>query len=192
MAEPAGVQGWIELFRSLGEALFEVLRAEAEALGEDFRRSGRDLARALALLGGAAAVGFWTLGVVVAALVAVLAIWLQPWAAALIAAAIFAAVAGLLAALGLRRLRRLESPAESVRRRVSDHVAWWRTRLLAETAPPPLPAGGGRSPSPASSSPSSPPSPRSPSTPSSSPPRPPGGLPPRIHPDDPLEEDDEP
>src|SRR5258707_1722230 len=86
MGEPEGVQGWIELFRSLGQALFEVVRAEAEALGEDFRRSGVRLLRGVALLGGAAAVGFWTLGLLLFALIAVLMIWLQPWAAALIVA----------------------------------------------------------------------------------------------------------
>jgi putative superfamily III holin-X len=177
MTEPAGVQGWIELFRSLGQALFEVARAEAQALGEDFRRSGIHLARGLALLGGAAAVGFWTAGLLLFALIAVLMIWLQPWAAALIVAGLFVATAGLLAALGLRQLRRLESPAASVRRRVSDHLEWWQTRLLADPVPPaaaaaPLPAGGRSSPPPPL-----------PSTP-----------PPRIRPDDPLEslEEDEP
>jgi Putative Actinobacterial Holin-X, holin superfamily III len=135
MGEPEGVQGWIELFRSLGQALFEVVRAEAEALGEDFRRSGVRLLRGVALLGGAAAVGFWTLGLLLFALIAVLMIWLQPWAAALIVAGLFVAAAGLLAALGLRELRRLESPAASVRRRVSDHLDWWQTRLLGEPVP---------------------------------------------------------
>lgn len=174
MTEPeGGLQGWIELFRSLGQALFEVVRAETAALGEDLRRSGGHLARGLALLAGAAAVGFWTLGLVLFALIAVLMIWLQPWAAALIVAGLFAATAGLLAGLGLRHLRRIESPAASVGRRVSDHLEWWQTRLLADpvpvrVAPPsaaPLPAGGR-----------------------------PAGTPPRIHPDDPLEslEEDEP
>ena len=34
---------WIDLFRSLGEALLEVLRAELAALQEDLSRSGRQL-----------------------------------------------------------------------------------------------------------------------------------------------------
>lgn len=160
MQEPAGVQGWIELFRSLGQALFEVLRAEAQALGDDFRRSGRQLLLALALLGAAAAIGFWTVGVVVLTLIAVLMIWLPAWAAALIVLALFVAVAGLLATLGVLRLRRLESPAESIRRRVADHLDWWEHRLLAEPAVPAIP------------------------------PRPPIPPNPRIHPDDPLEEDE--
>ncbi|HLX09007.1 MAG TPA: phage holin family protein [Thermoanaerobaculia bacterium] len=160
MQEPAGVQGWIELFRSLGQALFEVLRAEAQALGDDFRRSGRQLLLALALLGAAAAIGFWTVGVVVLTLIAVLMIWLPAWAAALIVLALFVAVAGLLATLGVLRLRRLESPAESIRRRVADHLDWWEHRLLAEPAAPAIP------------------------------PRPPIPPIPPIHPDDPLEEDE--
>jgi len=183
--QPAGAQGWIELFRSLGQALFEVLRAEARALGEDFRRSGGELARGLALLGGAAALGFWTLGVLVLALIAVLAIWLPPWAAALIVTALFAGAAGLLALLGIRRLQRLESPAESIRQRVSDHLDWWNRRLLAGPAGPEVEGNdGGRLPSegPAGSAGGAGAAGR----------RPPPGSPatPRIHPDDPLEEDD--
>jgi len=171
MQEPAGVQGWIELFRSLGLALFEVLRAEAQALGEDFRRSGRQLLVALGLLGAAAAIGFWTVGVVVLTLIAVLMIWLPAWAAALIVLALFAVTAGLLATFGVLRLRRLESPAESIRQRVANHLDWWQHRLLAEPVPPAIP----------------PPVP--PRPPAGSPPSAPR-RPPRIHPDDPLEEDE--
>jgi Zn-dependent protease with chaperone function len=185
MQEPAGLRGWIELFRSLGQALFEVLRAEAEALGEDLRRSGAELLRGLALLGGAAAVAFWTLGALVLALIAVLAIWLPLWAATLIVAALFAGTTGLLAVLGWRRLRRLETPAASVRRRVEDHLDWWQNRLLAEPAPAlaglateggrlPPGGGGGRAGDSGRSEPA-----------------PPGAASrARIHPDDPLEEDD--
>ncbi|HXO25958.1 MAG TPA: phage holin family protein [Thermoanaerobaculia bacterium] len=198
--QPAGVQGWIELFRSLGQALFEVLRAEARALGEDFRRSGAELARGLALLGGAAALGFWTLGALVLTLIAVLAIWLPPWAAALIVTALFAGAAGLLALLGIRRLQRFESPAESIRQRVSDHLDWWNHRLLAEPAVPAAPAvaGGGRGrlasegPGDAAGSPGSPGSGGSAGSAGNERRRPAPGssTPPRIHPDDPLEEDD--
>jgi membrane protein implicated in regulation of membrane protease activity len=193
--QPAGVQGWIELFRSLGQALFEVLRAEARALGEDFRRSGGELARGLALLGGAAALGFWTLGALVLALIAVLAIWLPPWAAALIVTALFAGAAGLLALFGIRRLRRFESPAESIRQRVSDHLDWWNHRLLAEAAVPAVEGGGrGRLPSegPGGDAAGSPGGAGSGGSGGSERLRPTPGssTPPRIHPDDPLEEDD--
>ena len=198
--QPVGVQGWIELFRSLGQALFEVLRAEARALGEDFRRSGAELARGLALLGGAAALGFWTLGALILALIAVLAIWLPPWAAALIVTALFAGAAGLLGLLGIRRLQRFESPAESIRQRVSDHLDWWNHRLLAEPAAPAAPAveSGGRSRLPsegpggaaAGSRGSGSGGTGSGTGSGRSRPAPGSSTPPRIHPDDPLEEDD--
>jgi hypothetical protein len=178
MPEPEGLRGWIELFRSLGQALFEVLRAEGEALGEDLRRSGSRLLKGLILFGAAAAIGFWTTAVLVLALIAVAAIRLPLWAAALVVAALFGAAAGLLALLGWRQLRQLESPAASIRRRVQDHLDWWEHRLLAEPGAAAVPehpqhadrlagASGDVAPAPA---------------------RPAGR--PRIHPDDPLEEDD--
>ncbi len=194
MVEPGNgvVQGWIDLFRSLGSALLGVLRAEAQALGADFRRSGHLLGRGLALLGAAAGVLFWTLGVVIFTLVAVLALWLPLWAAALIAAALFAAAGGLLALLGLRQLRQLESPAEDIRRRVSDHLDWWQSRLLAEppavvspTPPPVSPTPPGTPSPPAGGGPMPPRPDRAPP-----PPRPGRGAPPPIHPADPLEDDE--
>jgi hypothetical protein len=167
MTEPSGMQGMIELFRSLGQSLLAVLRAEADALAADFRRSGVHLARGLAFLAGAAGVLFWTLGIVVLALIALLSLWLPVWAAALLVAALFALTAGVLVALGLGQLRRLESPVDSIRTRVSDHLDWWQHHLLADPAA--VPPGG------------VPPVP----------PVPPASRP-RIHPADPLEEDDEP
>lgn len=126
------MQGWIALFRSLGESLLEVLRAELAALQEDFTRSGRHLGVALALLGGAAALGFWILGLLLFTLVALLDVWLPLWAAALIVLAVFALAAAVLVKLGLSRLRQVENPVESVRKRVDDHLDWWQNSLLAE------------------------------------------------------------
>ncbi len=191
MAEPGDsvIQGWIDLFRSLGAALVGVLRAEAQALGADVRRSGHLLGRGLALLGAAAGVLFWTLGVVIFTLVAVLHIWLPLWAAALIAMAIFGAAGGLLALAGISQLRRLENPADDIRRRVTDHLDWWQNRLLADpvmVSPPP-----GQTPPPSPRPDRVPPPVRPDRVPP--PPRHPrtgGGAPPPIHPDDPLEDDE--
>ena len=47
------MQGWIDLFRTLGESLVEVLRAESTALQTDLKTSGRHLGIALALFAGA-------------------------------------------------------------------------------------------------------------------------------------------
>src|SRR6185369_1283840 len=125
--------GWIDKFRSLGESLFTVLRAELAALQEDLTRSGRNLGVALGLIGGALIILFWMTGLLLALLVAVLSIWLQLWAATLIVFLLFALAAGLLAWLGMRRLKQVENPAETVRRHVDDHIDWIQNNLLRET-----------------------------------------------------------
>lgn len=131
--------GWLETFRALGTSLIEVFRAELDALKEELARSGRHLGIGLGLLGGALVLLFWTLGALIFTLGAVLAIWLQVWAAALIVTALFALTAALLAWLGWRRLQRFDNPAESVRRRLEDHLEWWQHTLLKEERPIDLP-----------------------------------------------------
>jgi len=135
--------GWIDLFRALGSSLIEVFRAEVDALKEELARSGHHLARGLALLAAAFFILFWTLGAMLFAAGAVLAIWLQPWAAALIVTGVFLATAALLAWLGMRRLSRIENPMDSVRERLDDHLDWWQHNLLAERGPVDLPPAGG-------------------------------------------------
>jgi putative superfamily III holin-X len=134
------MQGWIDLFRSLGESLIEVLRAEVGSLQEDLKRSGRHLGVALAFLGGAVLLVFWVLGLLVFSMVAVLSIWLQLWAAALLVLALFLLLTGLLAGLGVSRLRRVENPVDSVKRHVDEHLDWWQNGLLAAGSPLDIPA----------------------------------------------------
>lgn len=126
------MQGWIDLFRSLGESLIEVVRAETSALQADLKISGRHLAIALGLLGAAVLLLFWVLGLLIFCVIAVLSIWLQLWAAALIVLAVFVAVMAVLAWLGLRRFRLVENPVDSVKRHVDDHLDWWQNGLLAQ------------------------------------------------------------
>ena len=134
------MQGWIDLFRSLGESLVEVLRAETTALQEDLKRSGKTLAGALGLLGAAAMVAFWVLGLLLFFLVAFLAIWLELWAAALIVLGLFLLALGILAWLGVSRLKKVENPVDSVKRHVDDHLDWWQNGLLKESRTLDIPA----------------------------------------------------
>jgi Putative Actinobacterial Holin-X, holin superfamily III len=134
--------GWLELFRSLGTSIIEVFRAELDALKEELSRSGRHLAIGLALLGVAFVLLFWTLGALIFALGAVLAIWLQPWAAALVVVAIFTLAATLVAWRGWKRLERFDNPVESIRRRLEDHLEWWQHTMLKEERPIDLPPTG--------------------------------------------------
>jgi hypothetical protein len=139
--------GWIDMFRSLGESLLEVLRAELSTLQEDLTRSGRHFGVALGFLGVALIILFWLLGLLITLAVAVLCIWLQVWAAVLIVFLAFTAGAGLCVWLGLKRMKQVENPVETVRRHVDDHLDWWQNNLLRENqpldvVPAPLPPGG--------------------------------------------------
>ena len=126
------MQGWIDLFRSLGESLIEVVRAETSALQTDLKTSGKHLGIALGLLGAAVLLLFWVLGLAIFCVIAVLSIWLELWAAALIVLFVFAAVLAVLALLGLRRLKLVENPVDTMKRHVDDHLDWWQNGLLAQ------------------------------------------------------------
>jgi hypothetical protein len=125
------MQGWIDLFRSLGESLVEVVRAEVGALQDDLKRSGRHYGVALGLFGAAVLLLFWILGLLVFFMVALLNIWLQLWFAALIVLLLFALVAAILIGLGVRHFKKAENPVDSVKRHVDDHLDWWQNGLLA-------------------------------------------------------------
>jgi hypothetical protein len=117
--------------RALGEALLEVLRAELGALQGDFQRSGRHLGIALALLGGAAVLGFWAVGLVLFVLVSLFAVWLPLWGAALVVLGLFLGGIAILGWQGKKRLLQVENPVTSVRKRLDDHLAWWQESFLA-------------------------------------------------------------
>ncbi len=127
-----GMAGWIDLFRSLGESLLEVWRAELATLQDDFQRSGRFLAMALGLFGAAVVLVFWIVGLLLFVLIALLHVWLPWWGASLLVLLLFTLTAGVLAWLGVRWLRKVENPIETVQRRVDNHLDWWQHGLLAQ------------------------------------------------------------
>ena len=123
---------WLRLFRSLGQSLLDVLRAEAAALGEDLSRSANRLLAAIGLAIALLFVAFWLLGLLLWLAVELLALVVPRWGAAGIVAATLVVIGVTLALLVRRRWRELESPARTVRRRWSDHLAWWQDRVLAD------------------------------------------------------------
>jgi hypothetical protein len=125
------MQAWIELFRSLGEALLEVWRAEIGTLQDDLQRSGRHLGAALGLFGAAVVLLFWAVGLVLFVLVSLLHLWLPWWGASLVVLGVFLLAMAVLGSLGFRRIRKVENPLDTVRRRVDSHLDWWQHGLLA-------------------------------------------------------------
>ena len=125
----------IDQLRAIGAAFLEVLRAESEALRADVTLSAKRLGAAVALFGAALVVAFWLVGLLLVALVALLALWLPVWGAALIVTGLLALVVGLLGWIGTKKLRAFEGPARTIGRRLSDHLAWWQSSLLREERP---------------------------------------------------------
>jgi len=123
--------GWIDLFRSLGESLLEVMRAELAGLQDDLQRSGRHFGVALGLFAAAAVLFFWLIGLLLFALIALLHIWLPLWGAALVVLALFLIAIGVLAFFGMRRMRKVENPVETVRQRLDNHLDWWQHSFLS-------------------------------------------------------------
>lgn len=123
-------RGWLARLKALGHALVELLSAELAALGEDLRGSALELRRGTILLAVAAFFGFWTVGALVYALIELLALWLPRWGAVLAATGAFALVTLVFVLLARARFVRLESPVQTVAKRIESHSAWLRDEVL--------------------------------------------------------------
>ncbi len=121
---------WRERIADVGSALLDVWRAELASLAEELRASGRNLKGGVVLLCLSGALLFWTLGLLVWTVLALLETWLEEWQAGLVLFAVLA-VATLCSFLAARaRLRRAENPVAMVRRRGREHGEWVQRNLL--------------------------------------------------------------
>ncbi|MEM7480063.1 MAG: phage holin family protein [Acidobacteriota bacterium] len=136
------MKAWIEMFRALGNALFELLAAELAALGGEMAKSGRGFAIALGFFGAAVIVAFWTFGVFTYALIQIVALALPLWGAALTVTGTLVLVMAILVAIGVYKVKKLESPGVTAQRRVADMRDWWNHQLLPEVDRPVLDEGG--------------------------------------------------
>ena len=134
--------GWRDSIQALGGAFSELVRAELAVLGEDFSRSGRRLGGALLLLASALFVLFWAIGLTVYLAVEVVGRWLPRWGAVSAVLVVVLLVMVVLAAIGWRRLQRLESPAALVEKRWTSHREWWLEQFPAAGSDEPRGAGG--------------------------------------------------
>lgn len=123
-------KGWLARVKSLGQALLELLSAEAAVLGSELRVSARQLRTGAVLLAVAAFFGFWTVGALAYAVIELLTFWLPRWGAVLACTGGFALLTLVFVLLGRARLRRLESPVQTVTKRIESHNAWVRDEVL--------------------------------------------------------------
>jgi hypothetical protein len=127
-----GASTWLQILqalRSLRGSLLDVFRAELDALGRDLSASAKRLGGALLLLFFAAGVALFAVGALAFAAISALALAMPAWGGGLIVFGALLITAAILASVGVRRLKAIESPGETVKRRVTEHVDWWRFRV---------------------------------------------------------------
>ncbi len=133
MSEERGVGS---RFRELGSSVLALVQAELAALLDDLARSGRGLLRALVLLGLVAAIGFWSIGLLIFFAIELLALALPRWGAVGSALALTLLATAISIAVAKRRLAKIEPPAATVKRRFEESRRWWQEKVAADPVPP--------------------------------------------------------
>ena len=126
---PGWFSRWTESLRAVGAAAVGLLQAELDALLGDLRDTGAGLGKALAWLACGMVLAVVALLAAAVAAFEGLVLLVPRWAAALIVLGVAILLAAGSALVGRSTLRRLESPATTVRRRATDHLDWWRDTL---------------------------------------------------------------
>lgn len=127
-----GMSGFVGRLRALGRAWSELVQAELGALQSDLRVSATTLRAGAVAFAIAGFFAFWTVGGLTWALVEILAFWLPRWGAVLSATGLFALFALTFGLIGRAQLRKLESPARTVAKRVESHSQWVKQTLLGD------------------------------------------------------------
>jgi len=127
-------ESWLDLFRALGEALLDVLRAELAVVWEHWRIWGRNWLVAAALFAVVLFLTFWLSGLLVVAVVhGIMAGFdLELWQAALLTAAALVLLMTAIAGVGWLLAKRPENPVATVRRQLDEHRTWLDGKILGE------------------------------------------------------------
>jgi hypothetical protein len=124
-SEPTG-----DILRRLLTDIAALIGLYGRAMREHVRGTARDVGLAAAMIGAATVLGVFALGLAVAAVVLVAAIWLPAWLAALIVLACIVLTMAVLVVAGLRRVRRRRSAWAS---RVEEEIRWLRSLFPRES-----------------------------------------------------------
>ena len=115
---------------ALGQAGLELAKAEAKALSGELKLSSRTFLRIVLLFAGCLFALFWALAVLIFVGIEVGALWMPRWGSALVVLGLLLLLALVIGSIAWRRLRRLDSPAKTVRRRLADYLDWWHRRIV--------------------------------------------------------------
>lgn len=122
---------WSEVLTPLGEAGWQLARAEYRALSSEVRNAGRKLLAALLLLMAALFALFWAIGALALVVFEAASLWLPRWGSSLVVLGLFLLTGAVVALVARRKLRSIEPPAETVKRRMSEHREWWERRIAS-------------------------------------------------------------
>ena len=120
-----------ELVKQLSEQTSRLAHQEVELAKAELVAEGKRIETGLGLFGGAGAIGFYALGVLVAAAVLGLATAVTAWVSALIIAAVLGVIAGLLALHGKSKMKVATPASEQITESVTEDVKWWKSRIQA-------------------------------------------------------------
>ena len=129
---------WTDLLRALGQAFTVVVTSEAGALKQDLAASRRKLVVSLALGCLALFVLFWAVGAAGIALLEALSLVLPRWGSAGVVLLVLLCVGFLLGVMAKRRFTSIESPIDTVERRLANHLDWWQQNILGQDGSYPI------------------------------------------------------
>jgi MFS family permease len=118
-----------DLVKQLSEQTSRLARQEVELAKAELAVKGKRAGLGVGMFGGAGALGFYALGVLIAAAVLGLATAVTAWLAALIIGVVLGAVAGVLALQGKTKVQQATPPVpEEATESVKEDVQWAKTR----------------------------------------------------------------
>ncbi|MBV9819495.1 MAG: phage holin family protein [Solirubrobacterales bacterium] len=118
-----------DLLRELSEQTTTLVRQELQLAQAEMTEKGKRAGIGVGMFGGAAVVGLYALGALIAAAIILLGTAVAPWLAAVIVAAVLGVIAGVLALRGRSQVAKATPPVpEQATESVKEDVEWAKTR----------------------------------------------------------------
>ncbi len=125
-----GAESTGDVLRRLAADVATLAEVYGAEIRDHYQGLTRDAVRAALFIGAALALGFFALGLLVAAIVLVVAIWIPPWLASLLVLGALVLAIALLVIVGIRRVRRRRAIWAA---RVEEEVRWLRSLFPRES-----------------------------------------------------------